>query len=44
MMTSTLNVVKPDFFARKMCELIHGHRHPKWDDNIIVESKYDPAK
>lgn len=31
-------------FARKMCELIHGHRHPQWDDPEPPEPKYDPSK
>ena len=30
--------------ARKMCELIHGHRHPTWDSPTSVEPKYDPTR
>lgn len=32
------------FHARKMCELIHGHRNPQWEDPEPPESKYDPTK
>ena len=31
------------FFARKMCELLHGHRHPKWETPGPPEPKYDPT-
>lgn len=31
------------FFARKMCELIHGHRHPQWEDPEPPEPKYNPT-
>ena len=31
------------FFARKMCELIHGHRHPQWPEPGPIETKYDPT-
>ena len=30
------------FYARKICELIHGHRHPTWDAAGPVEPKYNP--
>lgn len=31
------------FFARKMCELIHGHRHPQWEAPEPPEPKYTPT-
>ena len=31
------------FFARKMCELIHGHRNPQWEDPEPPEPKYTPT-
>lgn len=31
------------FFARKMCELINGHRHPQWEDPEPPELKYTPT-
>ncbi|MBD5362723.1 MAG: hypothetical protein HDR81_07960 [Bacteroides sp.] len=31
------------FFARKMCELLHGHRHPKWETPGPPKPKYDPT-
>lgn len=27
--------------ARNMCELLHGHRNPKWEDPEPPESKYN---
>ena len=30
-------------FARKMCELLHGHRHPQWEDPEPPEPKYTPT-
>lgn len=30
-------------YARNLCELIYGHRHPKWEKLTDVEPKYDPT-
>lgn len=30
------------FYARKLCELIHGHRNPTWETPTSVEPKYNP--
>ncbi|WP_305116213.1 hypothetical protein [Duncaniella muris] len=30
------------FHARNMCELLHGHRNPKWEYPEPSESKYNP--
>lgn len=31
-------------FARKICELLYGHRHPTWGNPEPPEPKYDPTK
>ncbi|MDE6246657.1 MAG: hypothetical protein K2M41_02290 [Muribaculaceae bacterium] len=31
-------------FARKMCELLYGHRNPQWTTPEPPEPKYDPTK
>ena len=31
-------------FARKMCELLYGHRNPQWETPEPPEPKYDPTK
>ena len=30
--------------ARKMCELLYGHRHPQWETPEPPGPKYDPTK
>ena len=30
-------------YARKMCELLYGHRHPQWGTPEPPEPKYDPT-
>lgn len=32
------------FYARKLCELIYGHRNPSWMPMDVVQPKYDPTK
>lgn len=30
--------------ARRLCELLYGHRHPSWEPVDVVLPKYDPTK
>lgn len=32
------------FFARKICELIHGHRHPQWEAPEAISNIFAPGK